>query len=52
MAMIYSSGSRDDLPEHARPDGYLAPLTATPTEWVTVLGEPVQGGFDWGSAAT
>ncbi|MCF2434319.1 hypothetical protein LV779_02770 [Streptomyces thinghirensis] len=46
--MIYSSGSCDDLPEHARPDGYLAPLTATPTEWVTVLGKPVQDRFDWG----
>ncbi|MEW2173266.1 hypothetical protein AB0935_25580 [Streptomyces sp. NPDC007027] len=47
MAMIYSSGSGDDLPEHARPDGYLAPLIATPTEWVTVLGKPVQDSFDW-----
>lgn len=46
--MIYSSGSCDDLPEHARPDGYLAPLTATPTEWVTILGKPVQDRFDWG----
>lgn len=48
VAIIYSSGSCDDLPEYARPDGYLAPLTATPTEWVTVLGEPVQDSFDWG----
>ncbi|MDQ0784507.1 hypothetical protein QFZ64_000004 [Streptomyces sp. B3I8] len=48
MAMIYSSGSCDDLPEHAQPDDYLAPLTATPTEWVTVLGKPVQDRFDWG----
>lgn len=47
VAMIYSSGSGDDLPEHARPDGYLAPLIATPTEWVTVLGKPVQDSFDW-----
>ncbi|MFJ8941090.1 hypothetical protein ACIRL0_36150 [Streptomyces sp. NPDC102365] len=46
--MIYSSGSCDDLPEHARPDGYLAPLSATPTEWVTVLGRPLQDSFDWG----
>ncbi|MEU6324629.1 hypothetical protein [Streptomyces sp. NPDC047009] len=48
VALIYSSGSCDDLPEHARPDGYLAPLTATPTEWVTVLGTPVHDRFDWG----
>jgi hypothetical protein len=46
--MIYSSGSSDDLPEEAMPDGYLAPLTATPTEWVTVLGRPAQERFDWG----
>lgn len=48
VAMLYSSGSCDDLPEYARPDGYLAPLTATPTEWVTVIGKPVQDSFDWG----
>ncbi|AEY94130.1 hypothetical protein SHJG_8867 [Streptomyces hygroscopicus subsp. jinggangensis 5008] len=48
VPMIYSSGSCDDLPEYASPDGYLAPLTARPTEWVTVLGRPVQERFDWG----
>ncbi|MFJ9638670.1 hypothetical protein [Streptomyces sp. NPDC101178] len=49
MAMTYSSGSCDDLPEHAKPGGYLASLTATPTEWVTVLkkGEIVPNRFDW-----
>ncbi|WP_432044303.1 hypothetical protein [Streptomyces cadmiisoli] len=48
MAMTYSSGSYDDLPNHARPDIYLAPLTATPNEWVTVLGKPIQQRSDWG----
>ncbi|MFF8604119.1 hypothetical protein ACF065_34010 [Streptomyces sp. NPDC015232] len=46
--MIYTSGSSADLPEQARPDTYLAALTPVPTEWLTVIGEPAHGVYDWG----
>lgn len=41
MALTYSSGSGDGLPEHARPDSYLAGIDPVPTEWVTALLEPL-----------
>ncbi|MER8233207.1 hypothetical protein [Streptomyces sp. NPDC094049] len=43
MALMYSSGSGDGLPENARPDSYLAGIDPVPTEWVTVLQEPMDG---------
>ncbi|WP_435191738.1 hypothetical protein [Streptomyces sp. bgisy126] len=43
MALSYSSGSDDGLPEHARPDPYLAEINPTPTEWVTVVQEAKDG---------
>ncbi|NUK52676.1 hypothetical protein HRW14_20820 [Streptomyces lunaelactis] len=45
--MNYSSGSGDDLPAHARPDEYLAALDPAPTDWVTVLGVPLDESHNW-----
>ncbi|MEV5444066.1 hypothetical protein AB0N23_16240 [Streptomyces sp. NPDC052644] len=43
MVLSYSSGSGDGLPEHARPESYLASINSTPTGWVTVLQEGAEG---------
>ncbi|WP_042380150.1 hypothetical protein [Streptacidiphilus melanogenes] len=51
MALNYSSGSSDGLPDEAKPDSELATLIPTPTEWVTVLGAALAEGLDWGIAS-
>ncbi|WP_137992705.1 hypothetical protein [Streptomyces vilmorinianum] len=43
MALTYSSGSSNGLPEEARPESYLAGINATPTQWVTVLHHTLDG---------
>ncbi|BAJ29055.1 MULTISPECIES: hypothetical protein [Kitasatospora] len=47
MALTYSSGSSDGLPEDARPESYLAGIDPVPTGWVTVLQEPTDGQIFW-----
>ncbi|MEU0403301.1 hypothetical protein ABZ318_24330 [Streptomyces sp. NPDC006197] len=47
MALKYSSGSGDSLPEDVRPESYLAGIDPAPTGWVTVLQEPVDGRYSW-----
>lgn len=48
VALDYSSGSSDDLEPHARPEAYLAELTATPADWVTVIGTSLHDDHGWG----
>ncbi|MEZ0070092.1 hypothetical protein ABIA32_006144 [Streptacidiphilus sp. MAP12-20] len=51
MALNYSSGGSDGLPDNAKPDSEMATLLPTPTEWVTVLGAALADGVDWGIAS-
>ncbi|WP_380286505.1 hypothetical protein [Kitasatospora purpeofusca] len=48
MALTYSSGSGDGLPEDARPELYLAGIDPVPIGWVTVLQEVTNGKRDVG----